>query len=225
MRILIVEDHIDLAREIAKMATRAGLVADLAGSLDEARESVRTNDYDLALIDRRLPDGDGISLIRDLRVARPGLRVMLLTALGATSDKIEGLDAGADDYLTKPFDPDELTARIRACLRRPGGESAAPILLANLSFQPDTKELRVDERPVVLHKRELMLLESLLQRAGRVTLRETLAEEVFGMSDEMNWHTLVALASQLRARLKEIGAKVEIYTARGIGYFVAKSDA
>jgi len=225
MRILIVEDHIDLAREIAKTAIRAGLVADLAGSLDEARESIQTSNYALALIDRRLPDGDGMSLVQDLRLAQRGLRIMLLTALGATSDKIDGLNAGADDYLTKPFDPDELTARIRACLRRPAGESAPAIVLANLSFAPDAKELRVDGRPVVLHKRELMLLESLLQRAGRVTLRETLAEEVFGKSDEMNWHTLVALASQLRARLKEVGAKVEIHTARGIGYFVAKSKA
>jgi two-component system, OmpR family, response regulator len=225
MRILIVEDNAELAGEIARQTARAGFTSDLVGSLGDARDIAALQNYALALVDRGLPDGDGVVLASDLRRAQPGLRVIMLTVLAETRDKIAGLEAGADDYLTKPFEPDELIARIRACLRRPGGEASPPIDLANLSFACETREVRVAGAPVVLQKRELALLEALLRRAGRVVLRETLAEDVFGKDDDINWHTLSALASQLRMRLKEAGAEIDIQTVRGVGYFIIGADA
>jgi len=224
MHILIVEDNVHLAGELAGLTMRAGFTADVAGSLREARETLAKKAYLLALIDRGLPDGDGAALASDIRRLHPGARVMLLTALAETREKIEGLDAGADDYLTKPFEPDELMARIRACVRRAGDNAAPPLTLANLRFSVDTREVRVDDLPLVLQKRELALLESLLRRSGRVALRESIADDVFGKSDDVNWHTLAALVSQLRTRLKEAGAAVEIHTARGLGYFISRAE-
>ena len=223
MRVLIVEDNLDMARELAKLATRAGFSSDCVASLEEAREIVQRQDCALAVIDRGLPDGDGVSLPADLRRAQPSMRIMMLSVLAETREKVEGLDAGADDYMTKPFEPDELMARLRACLRRSSEDATPPLALANLSYSCATRELTVDGVPIVLQKRELALLASLLRRAGRVALRETLAEEVFGEEEDINWHTLTALVSQLRLRLKEVGAEVDIHTARGLGYFIAKT--
>ena len=121
----------DLASELARQTVRAGFVTDCVGSLQDAREIAGRGSYALALIDRGLPDGDGIVLAADLRRVQPGLRIMMLTVLAETRDKVAGLNAGADDYLTKPFEPDQSMARIRACLRRPGGEVIPPILLRN----------------------------------------------------------------------------------------------
>ena len=225
MRVLIVEDNLDMARELAKLATRAGFSSDCVASLEEAREIVQRQDYALAVIDRGLPDGDGVSLPADLRRAQPSMRIMMLSVLAETREKVEGLDAGADDYMTKPFEPDELMARLRACLRRSSEDATPPLALANLSYSCATRELTVDGVPIVLQKRELALLASLLRRAGRVALRETLAEEVFGEEEDINWHTLTALVSQLRLRLKEVGADVDIHTARGLGYFIAKTGS
>ena len=225
MRILIVEDNGDLASELARQTVRAGFVTDCVGSLQDAREIAGRESYALALIDRGLPDGDGIVLAADLRRVQPGLRIMMLTVLAETRDKVAGLNAGADDYLTKPFEPDELMARIRACLRRPGGEVIPPILLANLSFEYDTRELSVSGNPVVLQRRELALLEALMRRTGRVAVRETLAADVFGKDEDINWDTLAKLVSQLRLRLKEVGAKVDIQAVRGLGYFIVEANA
>lgn len=223
MRILIVEDHADLAREIAEQAKRCGLVPDSVGSLNEAREVMGLQQFAITILDRRLPDGDGVSLIPFLRSAQPGIRILMLTALVSTLDKVNGLDAGADDYLAKPFDPDELTARIRACMRRPGGDPTPAIQLGNLSFDPNNREVFVSGQPIVMQRREISLLDALMRRSGRVARREVLAEEVFGNSDEINWQTLTALVSQLRGRLKEIGADVDVHAARGVGYFIAKA--
>lgn len=225
MRILIVEDDAELADEIARQASRAGFASDRVASLEDAREIAASENYALALVDRGLPDGDGVALATDLRRARPGLRIIMLTVLAETREKIAGLEAGADDYLTKPFEPDELIARIRACLRRPGGDASPPIILANLTLACDTREVLVANAPLILQKRELALLEALLRRAGRVVLREMLAEDVFGKDDDINWHTLSALASQLRMRLKDAGAEIDIQTVRGVGYFIIGADA
>jgi two-component system, OmpR family, response regulator len=225
MRILIVEDNLALASELVGQMSRAGFATDHVESLQDARDIASVQNYALALVDRSLPDGDGVVLARELRRAQPGLRVVMLTVLAETRDKIAGLDAGADDYLTKPFEPDELMARIRACLRRPGAEAPPPVFLANLSFDFETRELRVDDAPVALQKREIDLLEALLRRAGRVVLRETLSADVFGGEDEASSHTLSALVSQLRARLKAVGARADLQTVRGLGYFIVGVDA
>src|SRR5208283_3725622 len=136
MKLLLVEDDPLLGRSLENRLHGAGFVVDRVVTGEEAEAAVATSPYPLAILDRRLPDGDGVSRIAALRRFRPDIRIIVLTALDATLDKIGGLNAGADDYLTKPIDPDELIARVRAALRRPGGALQPPIACANLSYDP-----------------------------------------------------------------------------------------
>jgi DNA-binding response OmpR family regulator len=223
MRILLVEDHEELASRIARRIRRAGYAVDQAATIEAATSALETGPYAVALLDRRLPDGDGLSLIPLVRARQPGGRILMLTALDAVDDRIEGLDAGADDYLTKPFNLDELMARIRASLRRPGGEVSPSIEIGALAFSPDDRTVTVAGRPVVLLRRELALLEALARRAGRVVLREALIAGIYGVDEEIEEHTLTTLVSRLRARLQEHDAGVDIHSARGLGYMIAEA--
>jgi DNA-binding response OmpR family regulator len=224
MRILIVEDHEDLSVELAEQMARSGLAADCAVTLKQARELLSEQKYALALLDRRMPDGDGVSLVPAIRAVNSSTRILMLTAFDAEDDKISGLDAGADDYLTKPFNPSELMARIRANLRRLGADGCDPtIRLANLSFTPSSREVAISGRSIALQRRERDLLEALMRRAGRMVTRDRLLEEVYGGNDDLHWNNLNVLVSQMRRRLKAHGAEVEIHTTRGVGYFIAKS--
>jgi two-component system, OmpR family, response regulator len=225
MRILLVEDEPEMARLIVEWLNQSGFDADHVATIGKARESIGAHSYSLALLDRRLPDGDGVSLIKDIRRTHPGIRVLMLTALDSVSDKIMGLDAGADDYLPKPFDIDELLARIRANLRRSGAGAGAqpPMTVAALSFDVESREIFVSGRPIMLHRRELALLESLVRRQGRATPRDTLVEEVYGGECELQSNALDALVSRLRRHLNENDAGVAIHPIRGVGYMLTKS--
>jgi two-component system, OmpR family, response regulator len=222
VKILLVEDEPDMARSISALLKGAGFVTDLAASLCEAQEATRQAAYDLSLVDRRLPDGDGTQLIPHIRSLRPGARVMMLTALDSLSSKVTGLNAGADDYLTKPFQGEELVARVRACLRRPGSESLPPITLGALSFDPATRAVSVDGKPVSLRRRELTLLEALIRRSNRVVTREVLLNEVFSIENDVQSSAMDTLVSRLRQRLIASNADVVILTARGIGYMLTE---
>lgn len=224
MRTLLVEDEPEMARSIGIKLGRSGFVADAVGSIAEARESLEVHRYAFALLDRRLPDGDGITLLPDMRRLQPGIRVLMLTACDAVNERICGLDAGADDYLTKPFDSDELMARIRACLRRPSAGLLPPISMGAFSFDLNIRELSVAGCPVMLHRRELALIDVLARHAGRVVLRTTLLDEIYGFDDEVQANALNILVSRLRRRLSDLNAGVEIHSARGIGYMLTKSS-
>jgi len=223
VRILIVEDQREMAALIADRISDAGFVADHVCDVAEAIEALRTRDYPLVLLDRRLPDGDAIGAVPTIRRLRPGIRIFFVTALQSTDDKINGLDAGADDYLSKPFDADELMARIRASLRRPGGRPLPPVVVANLSFDLDAHEAQVAGRPLVLHKRELLLLEALVRRAERAVTHDSLIEEIYGFGEMVQIDALKMLVSRLRQRLEKQNAGVEIHAARGIGYLIRKA--
>jgi two-component system, OmpR family, response regulator len=227
MRILVVEDEVELARLIAERLERSGFEVKLAPTLKDARDALAAGAYSLALLDRRLPDGDSVSLIRELRRSHSGVRVIMLTALDTVADKIAGLDGGADDYLTKPFDINELLARIRANLRRSGeGAAEPPITVGALSFDLHSREAYVHGRPMVLHRRELALLDSLIRRDGRATPRETLLEEVYAGEEEgFQSNALDALVSRLRKHLNENDAGVVIHPIRGIGYMLGKAQS
>jgi DNA-binding response OmpR family regulator len=223
MRILVVEDEAEMARLLAARLADAGFLADRVGTCAEAQEAVALHAYALVLLDRRLPDGDGAALVRRLRARRPGLPVILVSALDAVADRVLGLDAGADDYLTKPFDAAELLARIRAALRRPGGEAPPPILCGRLRFDPAERAATVDGAPLRLRRRELAILESLVLRAGRVVPRERLAEAVFGFDDDVLPTALESHVSRLRARLAAVAAGVAIHPVRGVGYMLDRA--
>ncbi len=223
MRILVVEDQSEMAALIVDRIADSGFAADHVGELGAAFEALKARDYPLMLLDRRLPDGDGVSAIPRIRQLRPGIRVMLVTALKSMDEKVDGLDAGADDYLTKPFDTEELLARMRASLRRPGAVPPPPVVVGNLSFDLGAQEAFVAERPLALNRREKLLLETLMRRAERAVTHAALIEEIYGLDEAVQADALKMLVSRLRQRLKELRADVEIHAARGIGYLITKS--
>jgi two-component system OmpR family response regulator len=225
MRILVIEDEPEMARLIASLLAQAGFVVDRVTSLEDTREAVRQSAYDLLLLDRRLPDDDGISLLPSIRRARPGIRVIMLTALDATKEKVSGFEAGADDYLTKPFEGEELIARVRACLRRPGFDALPILTVGRLSLNPSTRQVLANGTPVVLHRRELMLLEALMRQASRVTTRESLLDEVYSRHEDVQQNTLDTLVSRLRRRLTQVDSGVAIHTLKGLGYMLTEAGA
>jgi two-component system, OmpR family, response regulator len=225
MRILLIEDEPEMTRLIAALLTKEGFVTDRGRSLADALEAAKRSAYDLILLDRRLPDGDGMSLLPAIRKMRPGVRVMMLTALDALHEKVSGLDAGADDYLTKPFEEEELFARIRACLRRPGCDAQPPVVLGALAFDLAIRQATVADRPFTLRRRELILLESLVRRANRVTSREALLEEVYGFEADVQPHALDTLVWRLRRRLSEARAGVTIHLVKGIGFALTEVES
>lgn len=222
MRILLIEDQSEMARLIASLVTHAGFVVDQVASLADALASLQVNGYDLLLLDRRLPDGDGISIVPPARALHPGIRVIMITALDGLTEKISGLEAGADDYLTKPFQGDELIARIRACMRRPGGDLLPAIVVGALAFNLENNEVAVGGRPIVLNRREMMLLRSLMQRASRVAARETLIQEIYGVDEDVQANALDTIVSRLRRQLAAHEAQVEIHTVKGRGYLLTE---
>ncbi len=223
MRILLVEDESEVARSISRELTRAGFVADHVCSIDEARRALKALPYALVVLDRRLPDGDGLSLAPEMRRMRPDVQVLILTACNKTDEIVAGLDAGADDYLTKPFDFDELLARIRVAMRRHGAGSLPSIVVGDLSFDPRLRDVSVRGKSVVLHGRELMLLEVLMRHADRMVARQTLLEEIYGFDDDIQPSVLNLLVLRLRRHLEEFGASVTIHAARGVGYMIRAS--
>jgi len=222
MRILLIEDEREMARLIASLVSHAGFIVDKASTLADALAVLHVHAYDLLLLDRRLPDGDGISLLSRARAMRPGIRVMMITALDALGDKISGLEAGADDYLTKPFQGEELIARIRACMRRPGGNVLPPIVVGAVAFDLENNEVMVGGAPVVLNRREMMLLRSLMQRASRVAAREILIQEIYGLDEEVQANALDTVVSRLRRQLATLDAQIEIHTVKGRGYLLTE---
>ncbi|WP_207484385.1 response regulator transcription factor [Arenibaculum pallidiluteum] len=223
MRILLVEDENELALALRSALGRRGFVVDWVPDLTQAREAIRDPGLRAVLLDRRLPDGDGVSLLPEIAALPHRPPVIVLTARAQTEDRVRGLDAGADDYLAKPFELDELLARLRAVARRRESAPTELLALGALAFDPVQREARVGGLPLQLRRRELALLEVLLRRAGRVVLRETIEAALFGFDDAPSSNTLDAHVSRLRRRLAESGARVAIHALRGVGY-MAKAE-
>jgi DNA-binding response OmpR family regulator len=223
MRILLVEDEIEMAAALRAALARRGFVVDRVRTLEDAHIALKEPGVRAVLLDRRLPDGDGLSLLSVLRAMADPPPVIVLTALGQTMERVEGLDAGADDYLVKPFELDELLARLRAVARRRAGAAVEPLTLGALSFDTVHREAQVSGNPLQLPRREIALLDVLLRRAGRVVLRETIEAALFGFDDAPASNTLDSHVSRLRRRLSEAGAGVAIHALRGVGY-MAKAE-
>ena len=225
MRILLVEDDPDLSRALQSGLERQGVVADTVDTLAAASAALREPVHQLMLLDRQLPDGDGLAFVAAARALRPGLAVIMLTAKGSVGDRVEGLDVGADDYLVKPVAIEELMARIRAVARRPT-ELVAPVLrLGRLSFDFESMQAQVDGQPLSLPRRQLLVLQALALRQGRTVTRSGLEEAVYGFDDEIQSNALDAHISKLRKALQQAGAGVEIHVIRGVGYLLAEACA
>ena len=220
VRILLVEDEPDFARTLRGALEKERFIVDHADCLATARGAASIASLDLILLDRTLPDGDGLSLLPALRELSPGLPVIVLSARGEIADRVSGLDQGADDYLVKPFSIDEMLARIRAVRRRPADLSGEEIRAGALVYDLSNEEVSVGGKRLALPRRELRVLAALLKRRGRTVLRESLEQAVFGFDSDVQSNTLDSHVSRLRRRLGSSNAGIEIHAIRGVGYLL-----
>ena len=219
MRLLLVEDSLRLAELVASGLDQAGFVVDTFGTVADAEGALAIARYEAIVLDLGLPDGDGLDVVRRLRRHGNATPVLILTARDGIGARVEGLDCGADDYLVKPFATDELVARLRALLRRPGEDLGAELRYGDISFDPVAHETRVAGRVLSLARRETDLLEQLLRAAGRVVQKTALDLNLYGA--EMPANTIEAVVSRLRKRLAAAGSATSVVTVRGLGYFLS----
>ena len=218
MRILLIEDEPGLRRQVAERLRADGFVVDEAADGTEGLYAAEEYPIDLAIVDLGLPGMDGMEVIRRLRAAGRRYPVLILTARGRWQDKVEGLESGADDYVTKPFAMEEIRARIQALLRRAGGWADAVLRCGPVAL--DTRERRVslDGEPVSLTAYEYRLLEYLMHRAGQVVSKSELTEHLYEDDDDRDSNVIEVFVRRLRRKLDPDGALQPIETLRGQGY-------
>ncbi len=224
MRVLLVEDEQAMVTVLRGGLVRHDMVVDDVQCLADAEEALRGGVYDVIVMDRRLPDGDGLSLVRALRSRGDTVPVLMLTAKGDLIDRVAGLNSGADDYLGKPFAFEELLARLRALARRPATMQPEVVSFGRLSFDFTHREAHVGVFHLRMPRRELLVVETLMRRMGRMVLRETLMEAVFGMDDEIESNALDTHISRLRRKLADADAGVTIHGIRGVGYLLQETS-
>ncbi|MGF9566577.1 response regulator transcription factor [Neorhizobium sp. BT27B] len=220
MKILLVEDDPEMTDALRTALSRHNFVLAAVADLAMAREAIAIERYDVVLIDRQLPDGDGSTLLAEIRHTVNPPRSIIISAMGSTKDRIAGLNGGADDYLPKPFEVDELVARLNAVARRTSETKADVIKTGNVRYHQVTRDLYVDGIRQELARRELLIIESLLKNLGRTVLRSSLEESVYTFDDEIQSNSLEANMSRLRRKLADAGADIVIRNIRGVGYFL-----
>lgn len=227
MRILLIEDHPELRALLAEHLSRDGYAVDAMPSMGEGVAAWQQQGaaYQAVLLDLGLPDGDGMDLLRALRrnpeAAPP---VLILTARDAIESRIAGLDAGADDYLVKPFEFAELDARLRAILRRPGARGGVHLTLGDVEFEPASRSAMVANAPLDLARREAALLEALLRARQRVVVKDFLEETLYSVDEPVTSNAVEACVSRLRRKLAAAGSTCRLETHRGIGYALVCSN-
>ncbi|PTT20032.1 DNA-binding response regulator [Acidovorax sp. HMWF029] len=218
MRLLLIEDDPMIGEAVQDLLRAEHYAVDWARDGDAADTALRTQPYDLVLLDLGLPKRDGLTVLRDLRTRKNRTPVLVATARDAVAQRIEGLDAGADDYVLKPYDLDELLARIRALLRRAAGRAEPVYEHQGVCINPATREVTVRGKPVVLSGREWAVLEPLIARPGMVLSRHQLEEKLYGWGDEVSSNAVEVYVHGLR---KKLGAEL-VLNVRGVGYLVPK---
>ncbi len=219
MRLLLVEDDSMIGESVLDLLRAEQYAVDWVRDGDAADTALRTQDYDLVLLDLGLPRQDGLSVLRQLRARRSRVPVLIATARDALKQRVEGLDAGADDYVVKPYEMDELLARIRALLRRASGRAEPVYEHQGVCINPATREVTVNGEPVVLSGREWAVLEPLLARPGLVLSRAQLEEKLYDWKHEVSSNAVEVYIHGLR---KKLGADL-IQNVRGVGYLVPRA--
>lgn len=220
MRVLVIEDSGRLAQLVADGLQRRGFSCDIAHCLSQADRAMDEAAYDAIVLDLGLPDGDGIDWLATRRQYRQMPPAIVQTGRGALEDRVTGLDAGADDYVVKPVEIDELAARIRALLRRPGPRVQTVIEMGALRFDTAARTARHGDSDIDLARREADLLELLLRRAGTVVRRETIEDALYNFSEPVTPNAVEAVISRLRRKLDDAGAGGALHTIRGVGYML-----
>lgn len=216
MRFLLVEDSPELARSVHDLLSLDGHGVDWAATLTAAQDCLNATVYDLILLDIMLPDGDGRRFLQDQRRAGCATPVIVMTARAAVSDRVDLLDSGADDYITKPFDFKELEARVRAVLRRHGGAAQTVRSFADLSFNPLTATVTIQGEARDLRNRELRLFEILLGAPDRIFSKDQLCDRLFSYAESVSDNAIEVYVGRLRKKLAGSAARIE--TVRGLGY-------
>lgn len=218
MRLLLIEDNRRLANMVVQGLVREGFFVDHRDTLSAAEEALDATEYDLVVLDIGMPDGDGLVFLKDRRRRKLQAPVLMLTARGGLDDRVSGLDAGADDYLVKPFEIAELAARCRALLRRPGASRGTVIEVGDLELDTAARLARVGHRVIELPPREYALLEMLARRRDTVVTRARLEQSLYSLDQDVSPNALDAVASRLRRRLATAGVGARLRTVHGVGY-------
>ena len=220
MRLLLVEDDRMIGEGVRKVLRQDGFAVDWVQDGRAAELAIENEVYDLLLLDLGLPGKDGMGVLASLRRRGNTIPVLILTARDAVFDRVKGLDAGADDYLVKPFDLEELAARVRALLRRKSGRADPVVQIGHVTLNPATHEVFLDGKPIALSAREFALLEALTVRPGAVLSRAQLEEKLYGWNQEVESNTVEVYVHALRGKL----GQNFIRNVRGVGYMVAKQS-
>ena len=228
MRIVLVEDNLQLATTIADGLSEDGYAVEVVGTAAGGIERGLRRDMDLMVLDLGLPDRDGLEVLHELRGARINVPILVLTARDTVSDRVSGLDAGADDYLPKPFALEELLARLRALLRRASpeaqnGQASEMLSFADLTLDPGTREVRRDGREISLTRTEFALLELFLSYPKHVLTRGRILEEVWGYDFPTSGNALEVYVGYLRRKTEAEGEPRLIHTVRGVGYVLRET--
>ena len=225
MRLLVIEDEDRLSGILKSKLGEIGFTVDIADSAEDAGIALELINYDAAVLDLGLPDGDGLAVLTAARRAGKALPILILTARDAVEDRVAGLNTGADDYLTKPFAMTELVARIKALLRRPGGVLGMTLEAGNVRLDTIGRELTIGGMPVRLSRRELAIIEQMMRRFGRIVPKSVLEEKLYGIDEEPDSNPIPVHIHHLRRQLDAAGAHLMIHTIRGVGYILAETKA
>lgn len=218
MNILVVEDERNLADAIVQILSDAGYNAEAVYNGKDGLMSATSSMYDLCVLDVMLPGVDGFEIVHEMRRQGISTPVLMLTARTSTGDKVEGLDAGADDYMTKPFESEELLARIRALLRRKGDVVIDEITFADIKLDLTTHDLFCGDKSVHLSGKEFEVMEMLMSTSARIVSKQDLLTRIWGLDGEASENSVEAYISFLRKKLQHVGSKVQITTLRMLGY-------
>lgn len=224
MRLLLIEDHHRFSKFVKDGLEKEGFTVDDVDTASGGQAALSTVKYDAIILDLGLPDADGLDVLRSLRDEGDETPVLILTARDGIDDRVLGLNSGGDDYLLKPFAMEELVARIRALLRRPGGVLGLVITAGNVSFDTTAREVQVDERTISIPRRELGVLEQLMRRNGRVVPKDVLEDKIYGFGNEVSSNSIEVHVSRLRKRLAGAGANISVHTLRGVGYLLSEEN-
>jgi len=222
MRILLVEDNLPLAEALATLLAGAGYAVDTVHDGVSAEALAAAEQFDLVILDLNLPQMDGLAVLRAMRSRSNPAAVLILTARGTPEERIRGLDLGADDYMTKPFDIGEFEARVRSLLRRQAGLRASSVSLGAVTLDLVSRQFAVGGTTLDLPARERALLELLFMRAGKVVAKERIVQSLTSLDDALSDNAIEQYASRLRRRLAPYG--LSLRTARGIGYYLEQAS-